>query len=441
MNQLLPVHLIERATTFYEREENMIHCRKIFLLFLFLLLISFEADGLNKNLIESQGDYLGQSKPGSTPEIFAPGIVSTQYGDFAGTFSPDFTEFYFTRRGGSLQFNTILVSKKIGNQWTAPKVAPFSGTYADLEPHITPDGKMLLFGSNRPFEGSGAPIDFHEWYLEKTDSGWSEPILLGAPFVDRFVMYPTVTNDGTIYFTGQEGFNYYIYLSRLVEGVYQEPEKLPVEINEMGVTAHPYIAPDESYLIFDAHASGDSKTHLFISFRNNDGSWTRLKNMGAIINDGDNQAIASVSPDGEYFFFTKNADIYWMDAAIIQQLKSEPTLIDEPPTGHAPLEDKFGADWLNSPKEFILYSNYPNPFNATTMISFDLMRNSLVQLTVYSINGERVKTLVNGASVAGHHEVLWDGANDQGQKVSSGLYLYKFEAEKNHQAKKMLYLR
>lgn len=289
-----------------------------------------------------QNDYIGQDKPGPIPEVFAPGIISTEAMEFAGTFSPDFTEYYFTRRTG-LQSgeNTIWVTRKVEDQWTAPQVAAFSGQYMDFEPHISPDGQRLYFGSRRPFEGDGPAIDMHQWYLEKADSEWTAPQPLGSPFVERFVMYPSLSNEGNIYFTGADG----IYVSAFVDSQYTEPVRLGDQINGFVQPAHPFIAPDERYLIFDAQLSVQYEPGIFISYRQEDGSWTRAKDMGELISTAETEMTASVSPDGECFFFYRDEDIYWMDASIIEELKFKPDVLATPLTGHAPLTVSFSTDF------------------------------------------------------------------------------------------------
>ena len=80
------------------------------------------------------------------------------------------------------------------------------------------------------------------------------------------------------------------------------------------------------------------------------------------------------------------------------------------------------------PAEFALAQNFPNPFNASTTINFQLPLASRVELTVYSISGQRVRTLVNGTLPAGHHRLQWDGRNERGEPVASGAYLYQLLA-------------
>jgi len=81
------------------------------------------------------------------------------------------------------------------------------------------------------------------------------------------------------------------------------------------------------------------------------------------------------------------------------------------------------------PEAFALLSNYPNPFNPTTTISFDLPKDGFVVLKIYDITGRLVRVLVQEQKLAGAHSVLWDGLDDAGQKVAAGVYLYQIEFE------------
>ena len=80
------------------------------------------------------------------------------------------------------------------------------------------------------------------------------------------------------------------------------------------------------------------------------------------------------------------------------------------------------------PSEFALAQNFPNPFNASTTIAFQLGLMSQVELAIYSISGQRVRTLVSGSLPAGHHRLQWDGRNEQGEFAASGAYLYQLSA-------------
>jgi hypothetical protein len=81
------------------------------------------------------------------------------------------------------------------------------------------------------------------------------------------------------------------------------------------------------------------------------------------------------------------------------------------------------------PKDFALGQNFPNPFNPETEISYELPRQSHVTLTVFNIMGQKIKTLLNRRTVAGRHTVRWDGKDETGKSVPSGVYLYRMAAE------------
>jgi len=90
------------------------------------------------------------------------------------------------------------------------------------------------------------------------------------------------------------------------------------------------------------------------------------------------------------------------------------------------------------PAEFTLFQNHPNPFNPTTIINYQLAMSNEVQLFIYNTTGQLVRVLVNEFQTAGKRAVVWDGLNDNGERMSSGLYLYQIKAGKFTQCKKML---
>ncbi len=93
------------------------------------------------------------------------------------------------------------------------------------------------------------------------------------------------------------------------------------------------------------------------------------------------------------------------------------------------------------PYSYSLKQNLPNPFNPTTQISFTLERSSQTVISVFNILGERVRILVDHKLSAGLHTVEWDGKDDKGQPLSSGLYLYKMETEEYTETRKMILLK
>ena len=85
--------------------------------------------------------------------------------------------------------------------------------------------------------------------------------------------------------------------------------------------------------------------------------------------------------------------------------------------------------------------NFPNPFNPTTTISFSLINDSDVEISVYNIKGQKVKTLINKQMHKGKHSVIWAGINDSNKLVSSGIYLYSIKADNQESVKRMLLLK
>ena len=93
------------------------------------------------------------------------------------------------------------------------------------------------------------------------------------------------------------------------------------------------------------------------------------------------------------------------------------------------------------PKTFALYQNYPNPFNPTTTITYDLPHPTRVELSIYNMKGQRIRTLVQGDQEAGTHQIIWDGKNFSGERVASGVYFYIMSTPEFHQVKKCLLMK
>ena len=91
--------------------------------------------------------------------------------------------------------------------------------------------------------------------------------------------------------------------------------------------------------------------------------------------------------------------------------------------------------------DFGLFQNYPNPFNSSTQIAYCLKEGGKINLTIFNINGQKVKILYNGFKEAGVHKITWDGTNDAGNLVSSGLFFYQLRQKNKIITKKMLYLK
>jgi hypothetical protein len=148
--------------------------------------------------------------------------------------------------------------------------------------------------------------------MDKTNTGWSEPRNLGAPMNSPGnEWFPTATNDGTLYFgSDREGGKGRtdIYRCRLIDGKYSAAENLGENVNSPFGEFEPYIAPDESYLIFAAAGRQDGKGQfdLYPSQRR-EGVWTKAVNLGDKINTAATEFAPKVSPERQDFFLPQHS--------------------------------------------------------------------------------------------------------------------------------------
>lgn len=96
---------------------------------------------------------------------------------------------------------------------------------------------------------------------------------------------------------------------------------------------------------------------------------------------------------------------------------------------------------LTIPDEFILRQNYPNPFNSSTVIEYQIAEKTTVRLTVFNLLGQKVRTLLDAGKSAGVYRIAWDGRDDNGNNVASGIYLYRLELPSENITRKMVLIR
>ncbi len=261
-----------------------------------------------------KGPYMGQKPPG----MVAEGIISKDGWELEGVFAPGMKEFYFTldRATEDKKFRpTVIGFRQQNNTWKK-----FTEFLRRGEVSISPDGKRMHMAKG---------------YKERIGDGWSERKSLGPMFdrKDWGIMRLSASAKGTYVFDDYKNKDT-IRISTINNGERQAPKKMGPVVNTGKWTAHPFIAPDESYLIWDSEREGGfGKTDLYISFRQKDGSWGPAINMGPKVNSDKSDFYASVTPDGKYILFNRtvnkkplNIDIYWVDAQIIETLrpKSQP---------------------------------------------------------------------------------------------------------------------
>lgn len=327
------------------------------LLFLLILISSISmAQQITNDFPKLSGPYLGQKPPGMIPELFAPGIISTNNTEWTLTFSPDGLECFETIQGIN-NYNILITMKSVNGVWQKPERASFSMPDHNADPFFAPDGKRLFFWSNGPDDTrkeSGNNSDIY--YVDKIDDDWGTPVRLDTILINttHWQIFPTVARNGNLYFTcnyedSKSGFD--VYMSEFKDGKYSKPVNLGDSVNTTGLEQEPYIAPDESFIIFasDRHAPKSDRWDLYICFKKKDGSWTKAKNMGDKINSYYKDMAPIATIDGKYLFFSSNRrkglnmadknltyqniidalnsplngsqDVYWVDAKIIEELR------------------------------------------------------------------------------------------------------------------------
>jgi Tol biopolymer transport system component len=256
------------------------------------------------------------SRPESLPEpaIFAPNVISTGGFESHPAFTPDGRTLYFVKSTPTFSFWTICVSRMTNGHWSQPEVAPFSGRYADADPFITRDGAHLYFISTRPLTTGGPAKDLDIWMMDRAGAGWTDPRPLSAPINSSGAeWFPTIAASGTIYFgsdrPGGQGRTD-LYRARLVDGGYADAENLGPVVNGAGNEFEPFIAPDESFLIFmGARPGGRGGSDLWVTY-NRAGAWTPPVALGAGVNSPASEYSPGISPDGRYFFWASARETF-----------------------------------------------------------------------------------------------------------------------------------
>jgi hypothetical protein len=259
------------------------------------LLVIFSALFVNKGFSQA---HLTIAE-GAKSTVFLQDSASTPNGESTPTFMPDGKTVYMANNG------VICLSKKVDNRWTKPIPISFTGQYKDWDPTLRPDGKQLLFVSNRPYVASdgSTKTGAHLWMSQLMSGGsWSEPKHLDSPVNEfGFVNYgPSISASGTICFCsrdrdGDKGMH--AFICRRAGDYYEKPQLLILNGNEP--TFDPYIAPDERYIVFS------SDNALYISYRMDQG-WSPGEKLGPQVNEASKAGMLwgpSISLDGKTLYY------------------------------------------------------------------------------------------------------------------------------------------
>jgi hypothetical protein len=282
------------------------------LLLLFILFAVFIMIGCNSASVTVTYPY-NVSQAVSMPQIFAKDIISTpSKDDWSFAFTPDGHTIYIQQ--GDLSSYKIFISHYENGKWSSPTLSEFSSKEASSNEgdiFIAPDGSKIFYASDK--KGS-----YDLWMVDKKGNGWGTPTMIEA--INKTTSnewLPSVSNKGNLYFESDRADgkgSTDIYMSRLVDSKYTAPLLLGDEINTEGMEESPFIAPDESYLIFSR------QTELYISY-NEQGKWTKAEAIAPDKIKGNFIYSPYITPDQKYLFYSVNAegsnDIYQVDVSAI----------------------------------------------------------------------------------------------------------------------------
>jgi hypothetical protein len=305
--------------------------RIVLLIILFINLVPVKAQDKeisSKDTMILKGDYYGQKTPDNTPILFAPEIMNAEMGYHSPIiFSPDLTEAYWSPMD---TMPCMMFSKRIDGVWSTPVKIDFGLKMGAGDPAFSHNGEKLYFLSFQPPKPGDTERE-RIWFVVRKDEGWSEP----KPIDEIILKHPThwtfsFAANGNLYFTseitGVRG-EQDIYFAQFDGEKYLEPIDLGEMINTDGKELSPCIAPDESFIIFTRVGDGTKKADLYVSFKKDDGNWTKAIEIGSSINSEKNDLCASLSPDGNYLFFLSQREglcrIYWVSSKIIEEIKQK----------------------------------------------------------------------------------------------------------------------
>jgi Tol biopolymer transport system component len=241
-------------------------------------------------------------------EMIGQGVISTDDDELGGGVTPDGNTLIFEKSAAPHYLYIMCESRLVRGKWSKPEILPFSGKYRDTDPVLAPDGKFILFASDRPVDGK----DLHRWSIwraERSTSGWKEPQLIpGAVNSEGSQVFASIAANGNIYFASSRKTGQYdVFRSKFENGEYKEAEDLGPIFNGPGInTFEATIAPDESYILLGSFGrqGGYGSSDIFVSFRDAAGSWTPPVNLGSQVNTRARDYSPRISGDGRWLYFT-----------------------------------------------------------------------------------------------------------------------------------------
>lgn len=274
--------------------------------------------------------YFDQEPPGQNPELFAPGIISIEgfMVHDSPVFSPDGNEIYWSEFTENPNHTSIKYSKKVNTSWTEPELVSFSSlnSYGDGCPFMLANGKILYFNSFRELKKGDNSDRERIWYVEKQGNKWGDPQPVGEEINKLDLHWQiSLSANRNLYFSTDQG----IMRSQYVNGTHQKPEEITTIMNSKYIGILPFIAQDESYIIFSSDQLPNclGKKDLYIGYRKMDGTWTDPIHLGNTINSSNHDLCPIITFDGKFLLYVSwrqiDAGVYWAPADFIEKLKPD----------------------------------------------------------------------------------------------------------------------
>jgi hypothetical protein len=279
----------------------------------------------------------GSPWPGNTPELIAPGVINTDGIEINLVFTSDYRELFFSRMDDGLSY--IYAARRGPSGWYPPErldLFPDDPTAEAVDMALSPDDDKLYFLGITQVDGQ-AQADIY--VSERNGSGWSRAQLVPAPVsTEHEEIYPVVTADGSLWFLsnrpGTRGVRDLYRTRPLPDGGFAEPVAIGPPIDAEWRKGDTTVNPDQEIIVTNGtRPDGYGRGDLYISFRQDDGSYSEPKNMGRQFNSELIDFCPMFSPDGRWFSFSRrygdswptatDAEIFWVDAKALEQFRSE----------------------------------------------------------------------------------------------------------------------
>jgi hypothetical protein len=271
-----------------------------------LFLIAVIGCNTKMKINAKQEQYLSEQPPMGSSILFKPELIPDKQLAHAGVFTPDMSEYYYTLSNAIFSQFTVMYIKKVADQWVVPKEAFFNSSYLEHGVHFTEDGQWVYFSSTRPTGKKGNTNNWHIWRSKKVKNGWSEAEWVNIPGMNgKSVSHPSLTRSGRMYFHSYnpDFSDMALFFSEPLEGVFQKAKKIVFSGGENNNALTPFVALDESYLLFEKKF--DDFFEIHISYRDN-GAWQLPKRLSDKVNTK-NLGNPYITPDGQYLFYASGS--------------------------------------------------------------------------------------------------------------------------------------